>query len=273
MIDVHLSMDPKTRQSISSVAYIISYAETNSKAYNLTKSLIKEVFFLERGEGVQSDLENCAYLWKNLGYAPDPSTRSLYGSTLSFHKQTWRGNNRYWQRAQCDELRKLLRPLLNTRQWIHLALETEHTLTRESQSGRPSLNRRKIIIPKTSRIAWSRDLVSYQLRYCHTDVDVSYEASRKNLNIYLFFYQLFWTQTCPEGMCTNSTHVPCEVSSLPNPTTNKGWPHHRGLQPLLFSNSDVGSFASHKNKSEKVLWDGNYGFSSFSENARKCNHL
>ena len=165
MIDVHLSMDPKTRQSISSVAYIISYAETNSKAYNLTKSLIKEVFFLERGEGVQSDLENCAYLWKNLGYAPDPSTRSLSGSTLSYHKQTWRGNNRYWQRAQCDELRKLLRSLLNPRQWIHLALETEHILTKESQNGRRSLNRRKIIIPKTSRIAWSRDLVSYQLRY------------------------------------------------------------------------------------------------------------
>ena len=28
----------------------------------------------------------------------------------------------------------------------------------------------------------------------------------------------------------------------PNPTTRKGWPHHRGLPPLLFSNSGVGSF-------------------------------
>ena len=54
-------------------------------------------------------------------------------------------------------------------------------------------------------------------------------------------YQLFWTQANPEGMCTNGTQVPCEVPSLPNPTTRKGWPHHRGLRPLLFSNSDGGS--------------------------------
>ena len=32
-----------------------------------------------------------------------------------------------------------------------------------------------------------------------------------------FFYQLFWTQACPEGMCTNGTQVPREVPSLPNP--------------------------------------------------------
>ena len=48
---------------------------------------------------------------------------------------------------------------------------------------------------------------------------------------------------------------PCKVPSLPNPTTRKGWPHHRGLRRLLFSNSDVGSFTFHKNKSVKVLWD------------------
>ena len=74
-------------------------------------------------------------------------------------------------------------------------------------------------------------------------------------------------------MCTNGTQVPCEVPSLPNPTTRKGWPHHRGLRPLLFSNSDVGSFTSHKNKSVKVLWDGTHGFSSLSEKTRKSNHL
>ena len=56
----------------------------------------------------------------------------------------------------------------------------------------------------------------------------------------LFIYQLLWTQSCPEGMCTNGTQVPCEVPSLPNPTTRKGWPHHRGLRPLVFSNSDQG---------------------------------
>ena len=74
-------------------------------------------------------------------------------------------------------------------------------------------------------------------------------------------------------MCTNGTRVPCEVPSLPNPTTHKGWPHHRGLRPLLFSNSDVGSFTSHKNKSVKVLWDGTYDFSSLSEKTTKSNHL
>ena len=63
------------------------------------------------------------------------------------------------------------------------------------------------------------------------------------------------------------------MPSLPNPTTCKGWPHHRGLRPLLFSNSDVGSFTSHKNKSMKVLWHGTYGFSSLSKKTRKSNHL
>ena len=42
---------------------------------------------------------------------------------------------------------------------------------------------------------------------------------------------------------------------------------------LLFSNSDVGSFTSHKNKSVKVLWDRTYGFSSLSEKTRQSNHL
>ena len=75
-------------------------------------------------------------------------------------------------------------------------------------------------------------------------------------------------------MCTNGTQrsLP-RCQSLPNPTTRKGWPHHRGLWPLLFSNSDVGSFTSHKNKSVKVLRDRTYGFSSLSEKTRKSNHL
>ena len=84
------------------------------------------------------------------------------------------------------------------------------------------------------------------------------------LFIYLFIYQLFWTQACPEGMWTNGTQVPCELPSLPNPTTRKGWPHHRDLQPLLFS---------HKNKSVKVLWDGTYGFSSLFAKTTNSNHL
>ena len=95
-----------------------------------------------------------------------------------------------------------------------------------------------------------------------------------SLAVIVFIYQLFWTQAWPEGMCTNGTHrsLP-RCQSLPNPTTRKGWPHHRGLRPLLFSNSDVGSFTSHKNKSVKVLWDGTYSFSSLSEKTRKSNHL
>ena len=35
--------------------------------------------------------------------------------------------------------------------------------------------------------------------------------------------------------------------------TRKGWPHHRGVRPPLFSNSGVGSFMSLKNRSVKVL--------------------
>ena len=53
----------------------------------------------------------------------------------------------------------------------------------------------------------------------------------------------------------------------------KGWPHHLGLRPLLFLNSGLGSFTSHKNRSVEVLWDGTYGFSSLSEKTRKSNHL
>ena len=83
----------------------------------------------------------------------------------------------------------------------------------------------------------------------------------------------FWTQAYREGMCLNGTQVPCEVPSPPNHTTRKGWPHHRGLRPVLFSKSDVGSFTPHKNKSVKVLWDGTYGFSSLSEKTRKSKHL
>ena len=66
----------------------------------------------------------------------------------------------------------------------------------------------------------------------------------------IFYFTNFsgHSKACPERMCTNGTQVPCEVPSLPNPTTRKGWPHHRGLRPLLFSNSGVGSFTSHKNQ-------------------------
>ena len=70
-------------------------------------------------------------------------------------------------------------------------------------------------------------------------------------------------------LCAYSTHPTHDV----NDVMCEGWPQHRGLRPLLFSNSGVGSFTSHKNRSVKVLWDGTYGFSSLSEKARKSNHL
>ena len=66
--------------------------------------------------------------------------------------------------------------------------------------------------------------------------------------------------------CTHPTHDVNDVMS-------ERWPQHRGLRPLLFSNSGEGSFTSHKNRSVKVLWDGTYGFSSLSEKTRKSNHL
>ena len=98
-------------------------------------------------------------------------------------------------------------------------------------------------------------------------LDLFYLRQNTQYCVKRFIYQLFWPQACPEGMCTNGTHdqVPCKVPSLPNPTTRKGWPLHRGLRPLLFSNSDVGSV--------KVLWDGSHGFSSISEKTRKSKHL
>ena len=68
-------------------------------------------------------------------------------------------------------------------------------------------------------------------------------TSCNNKGNYLFIYlllftgQIFWTKACPEGMCMIGTQVPCEVPSLTNPTTRKGWPQHWGLLTLLFSNS------------------------------------
>ena len=91
----------------------------------------------------------------------------------------------------------------------------------------------------------------------------------------LFIYQLNFLDT---GLHRGNVHERDSnpmwgVPSLPNPTTHKGWPHHRGPQPFLFWNSDVGSFLSHKSTSVKVLWDGTYGFLSLSEKTRKSNHL
>ena len=52
---------------------------------------------------------------------------------------TWRGNNRYSQRVQRDELETRLHPPSNEHQRIHLVRETEHTWTEESQNEQPCL--------------------------------------------------------------------------------------------------------------------------------------
>ena len=41
---------------------------------------------------------------------------------------------------------------------------------------------------------------------------------------------------------------PCRYPPPRPPQPRRGWPHHRGLRPLLFSNSSVGSFTSHENQ-------------------------
>ena len=65
--------------------------------------------------------------------------------------------------------------------------------------------------------------------------------------------------------CTHPTHDVNDVMS-------EGWPQHWGLRPLLFSNSGVGSFTSHKNQLS-VSTVRRDGFSSLSEKTRKSNRL
>ena len=49
--------------------------------------------------------------------------------------------------------------------------------------------------------------------------------------------------TC-EHLWAYCTHPTRDVNDM----MSEGWPQHRGLRPLLFSNSGVGSFTSHKNQ-------------------------
>ena len=80
--------------------------------------------------------------------------------------------------------------------------------------------------------------------------------------LFLFLPAFLHTGLPRENRHERDSWVPCEVPSLLNPTTRNGWPYHRGLRPLLFSNSGVDSFTSHKN-----------GFSSLSKKTRKSNYL
>ena len=98
------------------------------------------------------------------------------------------------------------------------------------------------------------------------------------LYIYLFYFiylPAFLDTGLPRGKVHEQDSGPMQgaIPTQSHSSSRKGWPHHRDLRPLLFSNSDVGSLMSHKNKSVKVLWDGTYGFSSLSEKTRKSNHL
>ena len=87
--------------------------------------------------------------------------------------------------------------------------------------------------------------------------------------ILIFFYKLFWTQACPEGIGTNGTqrsHARCHPYPIPQPVKVG---HTTGVYiPYSFR-----TVVYHKNRSVKVLWDGTYGFSSLSEKTRKSNHL
>ena len=71
---------------------------------------------------------------------------------------------------------------------------------------------------------------------------------------------------------TRRSYARCHPYPIPQPV-KRGWPHHWGLRPLLFSNSGVCSFTFHMNWSVKMLWDGTCGFLSLSEKTRKSNHL
>ena len=84
------------------------------------------------------------------------------------------------------------------------------------------------------------------------------------------------TGHCPKGMGTNGTlrsHARCHPYPIVPQPVKRGWPHHWGLRPLLFSNSGVCSFTFHMNWSVKMLWDRTWGFLSLSEKTRKSNHL
>ena len=101
-------------------------------------------------------------------------------------------------------------------------------------------------------------------------------------------------QTCPLTIHFNMWKVNFDVSiqrchwqplsvhlwaycSHPNHDVNdvmsEGWPQHRGLRPLLFSNSGEGSFTSHKSQISVSAVRRDLQFLSLSEKTRKSNCL
>ena len=80
------------------------------------------------------------------------------------------------------------------------------------------------------------------------------ETNICNLDPYLFLYQLLISGHRPaQRECARTglrSHARCHrPHPIPQPVKVG---HTSGLRPLLFSNSDAGSFTSHKNKSVKV---------------------
>ena len=74
---------------------------------------------------------------------------------------------------------------------------------------------------------------------------------------------------------THRSHASCHPYPIPQPV--RVGPHTTGggLRPLLLSNSGVGSFTSHMNRSVKVLWDGTCGIFVLvrEDRPRKSNHF
>ena len=64
------------------------------------------------------------------------------------------------------------------------------------------------------------------------------------------------------------------IEEEPTTTQHLKVGHTTGVfDPDFFSNSEVGPFTFHKNKSVKALWDGTYGFSSLSEKTSMSHHI
>ena len=72
----------------------------------------------------------------------------------------------------------------------------------------------------------------------HTCTKVSIFLVQSNIH-FILILPAFLDTGLPRGnRHERDTQVPSKVPSLPNPTTREGWPHHRGLRPLLFSISE-----------------------------------
>ena len=99
--------------------------------------------------------------------------------------------------------------------------------------------------------------ILFGLSYCKLSIYLFYLFSSGDLDTDQPKGNVYERDLGPmRGAIPTQSHNPLRLATPPGPP------------PLLFSNSDAGSFTSHKNKWVKVLWDGTYGFSSLSEKTR-----